>query len=118
MHIPKHYFHDRSILVLSGINSLLVLIAVLFILLRVDPAKGGTHIVQYRSNLGIGAFKSGSISEFRVIAAFAITQYVFGWLLSMRLYVHRRHMSLVILALTMLLLILTVVVSNALLLVN
>ncbi len=65
MHIPKHYFHDRTVLALLGVNTILVLFVVLFILLKIDPAQGSTHIVQYRANLGIGRFKPGSINEFR-----------------------------------------------------
>ena len=115
MHIPKHFFHDRAILLLVGANSILVLFAVLFILLRIDPAEGSTHIVQYRSNLGISAFKSGPIAEFQLIALFAALQYGFSWILSIRLYVHRRHLSIAILALTTFILVLTPIVSDALL---
>ncbi len=115
MHIPKHYFHDRTVLALLGVNSILVLFAVLFVVLRVDPAESSTQIVQYRSNLGIGAFKSGSLAEFQLIALFAVLQYVFSWTLSMRLYVHRRHLAIALLALTTFVLILTPVVSDALL---
>ncbi len=115
MHIPKKYFHDRSVLALLALNSLLALFAVLFVLLRVDPAEGTARIVQYRSNLGIGAFKSGSVSELQFIALFAAVQYVCSWLLSMRLYVHRRNLAVAILGLTTFILILTTVVTDALL---
>lgn len=118
MHIPKHFFHDRTVLILLGVNTLLVLFVVLFILLKIDPAQGSTHIVQYRSNLGISRFKSGSITEFRTFALFAVIQYTFSWLLSIKLYVHRRHLSLAILGLTTFLLILSGVVCNALLVVS
>jgi hypothetical protein len=116
MHIPKHYFHDRVVLGLQAVNTVLVLFVVLFILLRIDPAASSSPIVQFRSNLGIGAFKSGSVNEFRVFALFAAVQYVFSFLLSIRLYSHRRHLATMILGLTTFLLILCAVVSNALLL--
>ena len=116
MHIPKHYFHDRVVLALQAANTALVIFVVLFILLRIDPAAGSSHIVQFRSNLGIGAFKSGSINEFRVFALFAVIQYGFSCLLSIRLYLHRRHLATMILGLTTFLLVLCAVVSNALLL--
>ena len=118
MHIPKHFFHDRAVLLLLGVNSILVLFTVLFILLRLDPAIGSTPIIQVRSNLGIGAYKSGSVNEIRLIALFAALQYMFSWLLSLKLYVHRRQLSLVILALTTFILVLTPVVSDALFRVN
>ena len=115
MKIPKHFFQDKTVLLLLGINSVLALFAVLYIVLRVDPAEATTRIVQYRSNLGIGAFKSGSTSEIQLIALFVVLQYVFSWVLSVRLYVHRRHMSLVVLSLTTFMLLLTPIVTDALL---
>jgi len=115
MTIPKHFFHDKTVLVLLSINSVLALFAVLYIVLRVDPAEATTRIVQYRSNLGIGAFKSGSTSEIQLIALYVVFQYIFSWILAIRLYVHRRQMSLVILALTTFILLLTPVVTDALL---
>lgn len=118
MHIPKHFLHDRTVLILLAVNTILVVFVVLFILLKIDPAEGSTHIIQYRSNLGISRFKSGSIGEFRIFALFAALQYGFGWLLSVRLYVHRRHLALAILSLTTFLLILSGVVCNALLVVS
>ena len=118
MKIPKHFFHDRIVLILLAVNTLLVLFVVLFVLLKIDPAEGTSHIVQYRSNLGIDRFKPGPISEFRTFALFAVIEYVFSWLLSIRLYVHRRHLSLAVLALTTFLLIVSGVVCNALLVVS
>ena len=115
MRIPKNYFHDRAILALTALNSLLVLIAVLYVLLRVDPAEGTSRIVQYRSNMGIGAFKSGSVSELQLLALFAAVQYACSWFLSMRLYVHRRHLAVAVLGLTTFILVLTIVVTDALL---
>jgi len=115
MHIPKHYLHDRTIIALLSANLILFVFAALFVLLRIDPAKGSTHIVQYRSNLGIGAFKSGSIIEIQFIAVFALIQFVCSTLLSIRLYVHRRHLAVGVLALTTFILIVTPVVTDALL---
>lgn len=118
MHIPKNFFHDRYVLILLALNSVLVLYVALFIMLKVDPAAGTTHIVQYRANLGIDKYKSGSIDEVRIMSVFAAVQYVFGWILSMRLYAHRRYLSLTVLALAFLVLVLTLVVSNSLVLVS
>ena len=118
MRIPKHFFHDRIVLILLAVNTLLVLFVVLFILLKIDPSEGTSHIVQYRSNLGIARFKPGPLSEFRSFALFAALEYGFSWLLSIRLYVHRRHLSYVILSLTTFLLVVSAVVSNALLVVS
>lgn len=115
MRIPKHYFHDKTILVLLSLNLILFLFAALFVLLRIDPAEGTTHIIQYRSNLGIGAFKTGSLFELQMFALFALVQFVFSTVLSIRLFVHRRHLAVGILGLTTFVLLLTPVVADALL---
>jgi hypothetical protein len=115
MRIPKHYLHDKTIIALLSANTVLFLFAALFVLLRIDPAEGSTHIVQYRSNMGIGAFKSGSISELRLLALFAVVQIVCSTILSVRLYVHRRHLAIAVLALTTFILVVTPVVTDALL---
>lgn len=115
MTIPKHFFHDKTVLILLTVNSVLALFAVLYIVLRVDPAEATTRIVQYRSNLGISAFKQGSTTEIQLIALFAALQYAFSWVLAIRMYAHRRHMSIVVLALTTFILLLTPIVTDALL---
>jgi len=99
-------------------NTLLALFAVLFILLKLDPAIGSTPIIQVRSNLGIDAYKSGSVNEIKLIALFAALQYLFSWLLGLKLYVHRRQLSLVVLGITTFMLVLTPIVSDALFRVN
>ena len=120
MHIPKHYFHDRTVLVLQAANTILTLYIVLYVLLTLNPATRSTFIVQHRSNLGnsASAFTSGPVNGIRIFTIFALVQYFFGILLSIRLYFHRRHLAITVLSLTLLLLILCTVVSNVLILSN
>lgn len=115
MHIPKNYFHDRIILLLLSVNTFLTLLCALLVLLRLDVGRPGGYIVQYRSSLGLSAFKSGNASVLASFALFALFVLVFHTLLSMRVYPIRRPFAIVILSMGLLLLILSIIVSNALL---
>ena len=115
MHIPKKYFHDRTVLLLLTTNAFLTLVCVVMILLRLDVGTPDGYIVEYRSNLGLSAFKNGSTTTIASFMVFAVFVLVFHTFLSMRVYEVRRHFSVVMLAFALLLLILTLVVGNALL---
>jgi hypothetical protein len=115
MSIPKRYFHDKLILLLLSINSFLVLLTSILLLLRLDFGKSSGLIVQYRSNLGLSAYKAGSSLELISFIIFAIAVFVLHLLLSIRVYHPRRYMALMVLSLEVLLLAITLVVSNALL---
>jgi hypothetical protein len=71
--------------------------------------------VQYRSNLGLDAFKTGSVSGLLSFVGFAVLTPVIHTLLSLRTYAIHRQLAIVILALGVLLLVLAIIVSNALL---
>ena len=60
MTIPSRYFHNRSILLLLIINSVLVLIGTLLVLFRLDSNTTTNYIIEYRANLGIGEYEIGS----------------------------------------------------------
>lgn len=115
MHIPKNYFHDRAVLLLLSINSFLTLLCTTLVLLRLDFGRPDGYIVQYRANLGLNAFRSGGTSAILAFIAFALLVMGLHTVLSMRMYHYRRHFSIVILGMGMLLLSLAVIVSNALL---
>lgn len=115
MHIPKKYFHDRIVLLLLSINTFLALLCSLLILLRLDVGRPDGYIVQYRANLGLSAFKSGGASTLISFILFALVVLVFHTVLSMRIYPLRRHFAVAILGMGLLLLILSIIVSNALL---
>ena len=87
----------------------------LFVLLRLGSNNGNGYIVQYRSNLGLDAFKTGNLAGLLSFVGFAILTPLIHILLSLRTYAIHRQLSIVILALGVLLLVLAIIVSNALL---
>lgn len=113
--IPKKYFHDRTVLLLLTTNVFLAALTVIMILLRLNGGAGDGYIVEYRSNLGLSAFKSGGAATFFSFMVFAVLVLAFHTVLSMRVYEARRQFSVTVLAVALLLLILAIVVSNALL---
>lgn len=115
MPITKKYFHDRTVLMLLGINIFLVFLVIISMIFRLQLGGGSGFIVEYRSNLGIGGYKTGSLSSLLSFIVFAVVVVGANILLSWRTYHIRRQMALLILALGILLLILCTVVSNALL---
>lgn len=118
MPVPKKYLHDHTILLLLIINVLLTVLISLLILLRLDPSRGEAgYIVQYRSNLGLNAYKSGPVSGILSFIVYCLFVFVFHTVLSIRLYHLRRHFAIAVLGLGSLLLVLALIVSNALLIV-
>lgn len=113
--IPKKYLHDRVILILVSITALLAIVCAIFVLLRFGTDSGGGYIVQYRANLGISAFKTGSVANILSFALFAPLVAVINIILSIRMYHIRRQLSLTVLALGIIVLVLAIIVSNALL---
>lgn len=88
---------------------------VLFILLRLSSNHGNGYIVQYRSNLGLDAFKTGTVMGLLSFVGYAIVTPIIHILLSLRTYSIHRQLAIVILAVGVLLLVLAIVVANALL---
>jgi hypothetical protein len=108
------YFHDRLVLLLLSTNAFLALLTTLSILFRLQ---GGSenYIVQYRSNLGTGAFEPGSVDQILVFIAYALVIFGVHTALSWKTYAIRRELSVLVLVLGTLLLLLCVIISDALL---
>ena len=115
MTIPKKYFHDRLILLLLSVNTFLTVLGAVLILLNVGGSHSNGYIVQYRANLGLSAFKSGGIMTCISFIVFSFFTLICNTVLSIRAYHVRRHFAVAVLAMTLLLLVLSIVVSNALL---
>jgi hypothetical protein len=115
MDIPKKYFHDKIVLLLISVNAFLTLLTTAFILWRFDVNRTEGYFVQYRSNLGLNAYKVGGFDTFIAFIIFAVFVLVFHIFISMRIFPVRRHLAVGILGFGTLLLVLTIVVSNALL---
>lgn len=115
MSSEQKYFHDRVVLLLLSISTFLVILASLLVLLRLDGGRNEGYIIQYRANLGIAAYKAGSVSELVSFALFLIIVLVLSVVLSMRVYDVHRQFSITVLSMGLLLIILAFIVSNALL---
>jgi hypothetical protein len=108
------FFHDRLVLLLLSVNSFLAVLGVLSVLFRLQGG-GDNFIVQYRAQLGISAFKPGSVSHVLAFAGFALLVLIVHTLLSWQVYHIKRQLAVLILALGSLLLVINLIVSNALL---
>lgn len=116
MATPKKYFHDRIILLLLSISAFLTIAGVLIILLRVNADPSATYAVEYRSRQGLDAFKPGSYIGIFSFALFSALVFAFHFYLSRKTYPIKQHFAIAFLALGVLLLSLSIVVSSALLL--
>lgn len=116
MHTPKRYIHDRIVLLLLTANTFFAVLTTILILLRVNSGRTEGYIVQYRPSLGLSAFYKGDSLGILSFAAFSLLVLIFHTILSIRVYSIRRNFSLVILGLGLLLILLSLVISNALLL--
>ena len=115
MPISKKFFQDKIILLLLTLNLFMVCLTAIIISLRLSNDLGEGYIVQYRSNVGIGSFKTGSVLDFWYFVIFAVLIVAFNLTLSMKTYRIRRQFSIVILGMSILLLVIALIVSNALL---
>jgi hypothetical protein len=116
MHIPKRYFHDRMVLLLLSVNIFLALLCSILILFKLDNNSESLKLVRYRPDLGLSSYTySTSNMTYISFIVFALFVLAFHWVLSVRVYGIRRHFSVAVLALGMLLLVLTIIISNALL---
>ena len=113
--IPKKYFHDRLILLLLSINVFMAFLTTVWVLFKLDSGRSAGYIVQYRSSLGISALKTGDAGELIAFMGFAFMVLVIHSVLSVRAYTIKREVSVIILVLGILLLVMSMIVSNALL---
>jgi hypothetical protein len=119
MATPKKYFHDHLVLLLLSINAFLAIAGSLFILLRLSTSHGNNgYIVACRdcSNpAALNKFVNGGVVDLLGFVAFALLILAIQTVLSMRVYHIHRQLTVTILSLGVLLLLLTIIVSNALL---
>jgi hypothetical protein len=112
---PRKYFHDHLVLLLLSIEAFLAVASSLFVLLRLSSSHSTGYIVEFRSSLGINAFRTGSVVDLLGFIAFALIVLAVHSVLSLRTYRIHRQLSIAILCLGILLLVLNIIVSNALL---
>lgn len=111
--VPKHYFHDRSVLVLVSVNLALFILSTINVLLGVDADENPTSIIAYRDTTKVGQI-SGPTSDLYQFAVFGCIVTIAAIILSMKLFAHRRHLAVGVLALNVLLLGMTIIIFNAL----
>lgn len=113
---PHKFLHDKVVLLLMSTNVFLAFLTIVVLLLRVGVGQGSSgYIVQYRANLGISAFKSGDFTDIASFGLFALLTLAINIFLSLRVYHLRRTLSLALLGLGVLLLSITLIVTNSLL---
>jgi hypothetical protein len=118
MATPKQYFHDHLVMLLLSINAFLAIGASLFILLSLGTGHSNGYIIQCRdcSNAAaVNRFTNGSVTGLLSFVVFAGLVLVTHTVLSLKAYKIHRQLAIAILGLGVLLLMLTAIVSNALL---
>lgn len=111
---PKKYFHDRFVLLMLTINVFLAFVTVAMILLRLGDTST-SYIQSYRENLGLDAYSVGGASQIISFAVFSVLVLIGQFLISLQLHHIRKHASWTIMILGGLILMLSLIVSNALL---
>ncbi len=114
MDLPKKYLQDRLILLLLTLMAILLAVGVSLVLLRFDPSRNPTTTAAYRPNISGTQYQSGKPIDIYALAVFMIFIAGSALLLSIRTYHIRRFLAVFILASTVFLLILSMIVSNAL----
>jgi hypothetical protein len=118
MATPQKYFHDHLVMLLLSINAFLAVGGSLFILVSLSTGHSSGYIVQCRdcSNPeAVNKFTNGTVVSLLSFVAFAALVLVTHITLSLRAYKIHRQLAIAVLALGILLLALSVIVSNALL---
>jgi hypothetical protein len=116
MAIPKKYFQDKLVLFLLSVNIFLAILCIVLVVLRIGVGQGTEgYIVEYRSNLGLSAFRKGDVVPLLGFVLFPLLTVGIHVALSIRTYHLRKMLSATILGLGVLLLVLAIIVSNALL---
>jgi len=115
MPATRKYFHDKVILLLLSANFFMAFLSSVLILLRLGDGRANNYIVQYRSDLGLSAYKTGTISGLLEFVLFILIVLAVHLVLSIRAYNIERQLSIIILSMGLLLLVIATIVSNALL---
>jgi hypothetical protein len=117
MDIPKKYFQDKFVLLLLSANVFITVLVIVLITFRIGSGHSD-FIVQCRdcSNFqSISRFSNGSVLDIWAFGIFALAVAVFHTILSIRLFKINRQVSVIALGLGTLLLVISLIVSNALL---
>jgi hypothetical protein len=116
MLFTRKYFQDKLVLLLLSVEVFLMLLNAALILLRLgNQQTNGDYFIQYRANLGIGAYKTGGVEPILEFILFGVLVVGIHTLLSIKMYPIRRQVAIGILTLGMLLLLVSIIVGYRLL---
>lgn len=116
MHTSKRYIHDRIVLLLLTANTFFAVLTSVLVLLKLDSSRAEGYIVQFRPSLGLSAYYKGDSLGVISFVVFSLFVLVFHTVLSIKVYGIRRQFAIVVLGMGLLLILLSLVISNALLL--
>jgi len=116
MATQKHFLQDRTALLLVSSTAFLTLAAVVLVLLKLGSGQGtSNYIVSYRASLGIDRYATGTVRDIVGFVVAAVLIFGISLVLGYRAYAVKRELALTVLALSIPLLVLLIIVSNALL---
>ncbi len=114
MELPKKYLHDRLVLLFIMLLTVLFVVGVSLVLLRFDLSKNPTTIVAYRPNVSGASYQSGKPIDIYSMAIFMIVTAIGAVILSARIYMLKRYLSIFVLASSAFLMVLAIIVANSL----
>jgi hypothetical protein len=114
MATEKKYFHDKLVLLILSTNIFLAILSTLIITLKLGSSSPNFHIIQYRSDLGLSAFKNGTALSLYAFIVFIWLSLIINAILSYKTYHLRRDYSIIVLSLGLLLIVLSMRVSFSL----
>lgn len=112
---PTKFFHDRSVLPLIALNSILTITGILLVLFQLDSSKGNTYYIQFRGVSISGEFKTGNALDMSSFVVFFLANFFVSLIISTRVYSERRNLALSSLIMAVILAIFAIVVSGSLL---
>ena len=109
------YFHDRIVLLMLILNSVITITGILFVLFHLDSSKGSAYIIQCRfCDTAAHEFKGGSAFDMSSFIMFFVMTFGFAVAVSKRVYSERRHLALVFLMMSAILGVFATIVSYSL----
>lgn len=116
MEISREFLHDRVVLILTTIMSVLTVIGVSIVFLRFDAAKSATTTIAYRQNVAGIVYQPGKPIDIYLLAVFMLATAIGGLVLANHIYPARRSVSIFVLGSADFLLVLAAIVANSLIL--
>ena len=114
MDIPRRFLHDRLVLLLVTVISILMVVGVSLVLIRFDASRNPTTTIAYRPNITGSQYQSGKPIDIYTLALFMIVTALSAALLSSKTYYLRRSLSVFILYSAIFLLLISIIVANSL----